>query len=136
MPSCRHRRRHHPKPPEKSDNRHRSLLIVASQKDPRLVAGLVKVAGYHDATRDYECRPKWMAVAALARQESDQTVPLLISLVDHGNQNTRLWAQAALSRKTSQDFRQDKQAWAKWWEGQGHTAVNADLLKPWQAPPQ
>jgi hypothetical protein len=37
-------------------------------------------------------------------------VPLLISLVDHGNQNTRNWAQAALARLTGQDFKQDKQA--------------------------
>lgn len=111
------------------------LAEASALKDPRLVAGLLKVAGYHIATRDYDCRPKWMAVAALARQESDEAVPVLVSLVDHGNQNTRLWAQAALSRKTSQDFRQDKQAWAKWWEGRGHKAIAADLLKPWQAPP-
>ena len=77
-----------------------------------------------------------MAVAALARQESDEAVPLLVSLVDHGNQNTRQWARAALSRKTGQDFKQDKQAWAKWWEAQGNKPIDDKLLQPWVMPPQ
>ena len=92
------------------------LAEASALKDKRLVTGLAKVAGYHQKNVDYDCRPKWMAVAALARQESDEAVPLLISLVDHGNQNTRFWARAALARKTGQDFKQDKQAWAKWWQ--------------------
>lgn len=108
---------------------------ASALKDKRLVPGLLKVAGYHQADRDYDCRPKWMAVAALARQESDDAVPLLISLVDHGNQNTRNWARAALSRKTGQDFKQDKQAWAKWWQQQGHDPVDENLLKAYEAPP-
>ncbi len=112
------------------------LAEASALKDKRLVSGLMKVAGYHRKDTDYDCRPKWMAVAALARQESDESVPLLISLVDHGNQNTRFWARAALARKTGQDFKQDKQAWAKWWQEQGHEAINAELLKPWQGPPQ
>jgi hypothetical protein len=70
-----------------------------------------------------------MAVAALARQESAEAVPLLVSLVDHGNQNTRNWARAALSRKTGQDFRQDKLAWADWWRTQGNEPIDEKLLK-------
>lgn len=92
------------------------LAKASALKHKRLLPGLIKVAGYHRADRDYDCRPKWMAVAALARQESDDGVPLLVSLVDHGNQNTRQWARAAFSRKTGQDFQHDKRAWAKWWE--------------------
>lgn len=113
-----------------------ALAGAGAVKDPRLVPGLLKVAGYHRADSDYDCRPKWMAVAALARQESDDAVPLLISLADHGNQNTRMWARAALSRKTGQDFQGDKQAWAQWWQAQGHKAVDAELLKPWTPPPK
>jgi len=109
------------------------LAEASALKDSRLVPGLMKVAGYHRADIDYDCRPKWMAVAALARQESDDAVPLLVSLVDHGNQNTRHWARAALSRKTNQDFAQDKQAWAKWWQDQGHNPIDPELLKPWQS---
>lgn len=112
------------------------LAEASALKDPRLVPGLMKVAGYHRDDIDYDCRPKWMAVAALARQEADAAVPLLISLVDHGNQNTRNWARAALARKTGQDLKQDKQAWAKWWQEQGHPAVDPELLKPWKAPAQ
>ena len=110
------------------------LAEAGALEDERLVPGLMKVAGYQREDRDYDCRPKWMAVAALARQESDDAVPLLISLVDHGNQNTRNWARAALARKTKQDFKQDKQAWAEWWQAQGHPAIDADMLKPWQPP--
>ena len=47
------------------------LAEASALKDKRLSPGLMKVAGYHRADRDYDCRPKWMAVAALARQESD-----------------------------------------------------------------
>jgi len=112
------------------------LAEASALKDKRLVPGLMKVAGYHREDIDYDCRPKWMAVAALARQESDDAVPLLVSLVDHGNQNTRNWARAALSRKTGKDFAQDKQAWAKWWQSQGHKPIDEELLKAWQAPPQ
>jgi len=107
------------------------LAEASVLKDKRLLPGLMKVAGYHRADRDYDCRPKWMAVAALARQESDEAVPLLVSLADHGNQNTRQWARAALSRKTGQDFKQDKRAWAKWWE-----PIDGGFLQPWVPPPQ
>lgn len=111
-----------------------ALAEASALKDSRLVPGLLKVSGYHLSDRDYDCRPKWMAVAALARQESEEAVPLLVSLVDHGNQNTRFWARAALSRQTGQDFKGDKQAWANWWQAQGHAPIRAELLAPWQPP--
>jgi hypothetical protein len=75
-----------------------------------------------------------MAIAALSRQESDDAVPLLISLVDHGNQNTRMWARAALARKSGHDFGKDKQAWDKWWQSQGHKPVDKKFLKPYTSP--
>jgi hypothetical protein len=96
---------------------------------------LEKVAGYHVNGKDYDCRPKWMAVAALARQESPDAVPLLVSLVDHGNLNTRLWARAALARMAGHDFKSDKQAWNNWWIGAGHPPIDAKYLKPY-VPPQ
>jgi hypothetical protein len=112
------------------------LAEASALKDERLLPGLMKVAGYHQKDRDYDCRPKWMAIAALARQESDEAVPLLVSLVDHGNQNTRFWARAALARKTGQDFKENKQAWAKLWQEKGHRAIDKALLQPWAPPPQ
>lgn len=108
----------------------RALGEAGSLKDPRLVPGLLKVAGYEREGGDYDCRAKWMAVAALARQESDEAVPLLIGLVDFGNKNVRTWARAALSRKTGQDFKEDKLAWARWWTDHGHVAVDEKFLVP------
>jgi HEAT repeat protein len=110
------------------------LAEASALKDARLVPGLMKVAGYHREGQDYDCRPKWMAVAALARQASDNAVPLLVSLVDHGNQNTRNWARGALARQTGKDFAQDKRAWAEWWQSQGHQPISEEWLKPWQPP--
>ena len=111
-----------------------ALAEASALKDPRLVPGLKKVAAYHVEGKDYDCRPKWMAIAALARQESPNAVPLLINLVDHGNQNTRFWARAALARMAKNDFKADKQAWNKWWVGQGHDAIDPELLKPYTPP--
>jgi hypothetical protein len=111
-----------------------ALAEASALKDPRLVPGLKKVAAYHVEGKDYDCRPKWMAVAALARQESPNAVPLPVSLVDHGNQNTRFWARAALARMTKNDFKADKQAWNRWWVGQGHDAIDPALLKPYTPP--
>lgn len=108
----------------------KALAEAGALKDDRMVPGLIKIAGYHLQGRDYDCRAKWMAVAALARQESDEAVPVLVSLVDHGNQNTRFWARAALTRKTGQDFKQDKLAWAKWWQEQGHAVIEEKFLQP------
>ena len=101
-----------------------ALAEASALKDRRLVPGLMKIAAYQRESGNYDCRPKWIAVSALARQESEQAVPLLISLVDHGNQNTRKWARAALARKTGQDFKEDKQGWAKWRESQGNAPVD------------
>ena len=111
-----------------------ALAEASAIKDERLVPGLIKVAGYHVDGQDYDCRAKWMAVAALARQQSDAAVPLLVSLVDHGNQNTRFWARGALARMAGDDFKADKNAWNKWWVGRGREAIDPELLKPWQAP--
>jgi hypothetical protein len=109
------------------------LAEASAIKDKRLVPGLIKIAGY-SKKYNYDCRPKWMAIAALSRQESDDAVPLLISLVDHGNQNTRMWARAALARKSGHDFGKDKQAWDKWWQSQGHKPVDKKFLKPYTSP--
>jgi len=111
-----------------------ALAEASALKDSRLVPGLKKVAGYHVDGKDYDCRPKWMAVAALARQESPDAVPLLVNLVDHGNQNTRFWARAALARVAKADFKEDKQAWNMWWVGEGHDAIEPSLLKPYTPP--
>ena len=111
-----------------------ALAEASALKDARVVAGLEKIAAYRVEGEDYDCRPKWMAIAAIARQESPEAVPLLVSLVDHGNQITRFWARAALARMAKNDFKTDKQAWNKWWIGEGHKPIDAALLKPYTPP--
>lgn len=111
-----------------------ALAEASALKDPRLVKGLMKHAGYHLEDKDYDCRPKWIAISALARQESPDAVPLLVSMVDHGNQNCRLWARAALARMAKDDFKADKSAWNNWWVGEGHEPIDAKYLKPWTPP--
>ena len=103
--------------------------------DPALLAGVTKVAAYHLEDRDYDCRPKWMAVAALGRLGEEGAVPTLVPLVDHGNKNTRMWARASLVRLTGQAFDTDKQAWADWWNGAGkEPTLGPDAVKPWIPP--
>ncbi|MCC6698772.1 MAG: M48 family metalloprotease, partial [Candidatus Hydrogenedentes bacterium] len=92
-----------------------ALAEAGALKDARLLPGLIKAASYHRDDSDYDCRPKWMAVSALGRQDDISAVPTLIPLVDHGNTNTRMWARASLVRLTGQNLKDDKQAWGTWW---------------------
>lgn len=94
----------------------RLLAEAGALKDARLVPGLLKVANYQVEGQDYDCRPKWMAVAALGRLDDKSVIPDLIKLVDHGNQNVRLWSRATLARLTGENHDADKEAWTKWWE--------------------
>lgn len=112
-----------------------ALASAGALKDKRLLPGVMKAALYHRDDSDYECRPKWIAVEAAGRFDDDSIVPQLVPLVDHGNQNTRMWARASLSRLTGQNFRDDKQAWGKWWnDGDKEPKIDLSQLKPW-APP-
>ena len=120
------------------------LARASALTDERLVPGLIRAAGFHQPDRDYDCRPKWMAVAALARQDllnledpalTQQAVALLVHLTDHGNQNTRFWARAALARHLKQDLGGDKAAWNALWIEMGHDPLGEDALAPYAPPP-
>ena len=111
-----------------------ALATASALRDKRLIPGLKRIAGFHRDDVDYDCRAKWMAIAALARQESPEAAPLLVSLVDHGNQNTRFWARAALARMLKEDLKSDKAAWNALWVRQGHDPIDAALLKPYSPP--
>ncbi|MCC6796239.1 MAG: M48 family metalloprotease [Candidatus Hydrogenedentes bacterium] len=113
----------------------KALAESGALKDKRLLPGLIKVASYHRDDFDYDCRAKWMAVAALGRQDDISVVPTLVPLVDHGNQNTRMWARASLVRLTGQNFSADKQAWGKWWNESGNQPpIDLTQLTPWTPP--
>ena len=72
-----------------------ALAEASALKDAKLVVGLKKIAAYHVDGKDYDCRPKWMAIAALARQESPDAVPVLASRGKVGCQWLRLPVPAA-----------------------------------------
>lgn len=113
-----------------------ALAAAGPLKDERLLPGLVKVASYHRDDGDYDCRPKWMAVAALGRMDDESAIPVLIRLVDHGNQNTRMWARASLARITGEYFGADKSAWVEWWNKTGkEPQISAAELEAWSRPP-
>jgi hypothetical protein len=113
----------------------KGLAEAGALADKALLPGLIKVAAYHRDDRDYDCRPKWMAVAALGRVGDESAVPTLVRLVDHGNMNTRMWARASLVRITGQAFGDDKQAWADWWNGAGkEPKLGPEDVKPWEPP--
>jgi len=92
-----------------------ALAEASALQDQRLVPGLMRIAGY-DLDGKHDNQVRWMAVAALARQDTKEDVPLLIQLVEHYNRDTQYWARAALARKTSQDFGKDTETWTQWWE--------------------
>ncbi|MDX9972618.1 MAG: M56 family metallopeptidase, partial [FCB group bacterium] len=110
-----------------------ALAEAGVLKDARLLPGLTKHAGYHREDSDYDCRPKWIAVASLGRHDEPSSAPLLVDLADHGNQNTKMWAQASMSRLTGQNFGTDKKAWAEWWNANGKKPkIDVAALKAWK----
>ena len=111
------------------------LAQAGALKDKQLLPGVMKAAAYHRENGDYDCRPKWMAVAALGRIGDESAVPLLVSLIDHGNKNTKLWAQASLVRITGQNFGVDKKAWGSWWNGaKKQPPITEEQMAPWKVP--
>jgi hypothetical protein len=68
---------------------------------------------------DKNNRDRWMAVRILGQLGDRQSVPDLIQLVYHGNQNTHWWAQIALVQLTGQNFGGDWEAWGRWWNASG-----------------
>lgn len=81
---------------------------------------------------DKNNRDRWMAVRALGNIGDKSVVPEMISLVYHGNVNTRWWAQISLVRLTGQNFGGDWNAWGNWWNRQGgQPAYNPEIIRWW-----
>ncbi len=64
-------------------------------------------------------RPRWMAVRALGRIGDKKAVPLLINLLDHYNNDTRLCSKVALCEITGVYFGDSKQKWTGWAQSNG-----------------
>ena len=72
-------------------------------------------------------RPRWMAVRALGRIGDKKAVPLLINLLDHYNNDTRLYSKVALCEITGVYFGESKQQWTEWANSQGIEVKQMDV---------
>ena len=61
-------------------------------------------------------RIKWLAVRGLAKIADRETVPALITLIDHYNKNVRTYAKVGLAEISGQFFGDSKEQWVKWWQ--------------------
>ena len=86
---------------------------------------------------DKNNRDRWMSVRALGIIGDRTSIPELIHLVYHGNQNTRWWAQITLVRLTGQNFGGDWEAWGTWWnDSGGQPPYNPEIIRWWSGQPE
>jgi RNA polymerase sigma-70 factor (ECF subfamily) len=85
---------------------------------------------------DKNNRDRWMSVRILGMLGDQPSVPHLIHLLYHGNQNTHWWAQVALVQLTGQNFGGNWDAWGEWWNASGGTPeYEARLIRWWDGQP-
>jgi len=90
----------------------------------------LRVIAYDRA--DKNNRDRWMAIRSIGLIGDKTDVPELISLVYHGNVNTRWWAQLSLVRITGRNFGSDWNAWGKWWNDQnGQPPYKPEIIRWW-----
>ncbi|MHC4739739.1 MAG: HEAT repeat domain-containing protein [Planctomycetota bacterium] len=89
-----------------------ATAALSEAKANNAVAVLTKVA----AAEGGDNRIKWIAVRGLAKIADRETVPILITLIDHYNKNVRTYAKVALAEISRQFFGDSKEQWQKWWE--------------------
>ena len=89
-----------------------ATAAIGDVKANNAVAVLTKVA----TAKGGDNRIKWLAVRSLAKIADRETVPVLITLIDHHNKNVRTYAKVALAEITGQFFGDSKEQWQKWWE--------------------
>lgn len=86
---------------------------------------------------DRNNRDRWMCIRALGLIGDKESVPELIHLVYHGNQNTHWWAQISLVRLTGQNFGGDWNAWGKWWNDQkSQPPYKPEIIRWWNGQPE
>lgn len=89
-----------------------ATAAIGDVKARKAIAVLTEVA----AAKDADNRIKWIAVRGLAKIADRETVPVLITLIDHHNKNVRTYAKVGLAEITGQFFGDTKEQWQKWWE--------------------
>ena len=97
---------------------------------------LPALRGIATSRQDKNNRDRWMAIRALGIMNDKSSVPDLIHLLYHGNQNTRWWAQISLVRLTGENFGTDWKAWSKWWDQSGgRPPFNPEIIRWWSEQP-
>jgi HEAT repeat protein len=109
---------------------YQSINTLAALRSTKALPKLRELAFEH---RDKNNRDRWMSVRALGLMGDKQSVPQLIHLVYHGNDNTRWWAQISLVWLTGQNFGGDWNAWGKWWNGSGQQPPFDPTVISWYA---
>ena len=56
-------------------------------------------------------RARWVCTRSLGQTGSEESIPILISLLDHRNRNTRIYAKVCLAEITGSYFGDDKEKW-------------------------
>ncbi len=90
----------------------RAVTALGDVKANNAVAVLTEAA----TAKGGDNRIKWLAVRGLAKIADRETVPVLITLIDHHNKNVRIYAKVALAEISGQFFGDSKEQWQKWWE--------------------
>jgi hypothetical protein len=89
-----------------------ATAAIGDVKAYQAIAVLTKVV----TAKGGDNRIKWIAVRGLAKIADSETVPALITLIDHYNKNVRTYAKVGLAEITGQFFGDSKEQWQKWWE--------------------
>ena len=100
-------------------------------------AGLPRLRELAFERVDKNNRDRWMAVRVLGQLGDRESIPDLIHLVYHGNQNTHWWAQIVLVQLTGQNFGGDWEAWGRWWNGSGgQPSYSGEVIRWWDGQAQ
>jgi hypothetical protein len=103
----------------------------------RSIKGLPRLREIAFERVDRNNRDRWMCIRALGLIGDKESVPELIHLVYHGNQNTHWWAQISLVRLTGQNFGGDWNAWGKWWnDRKGQPPYKPEIVRWWNGQPE
>ncbi len=89
-----------------------ATAAIGDAKVHKAIAVLTEVA----TAKGGDNRIKWIAVRGLAKIKDRETVPVLITLIDHYNKNVRVYAKTALAEITGQFFGDSKEQWQNWWQ--------------------
>ena len=103
----------------------RAAAALNYVKAPEVTAVMAKVATSEQGSN----RVKWVAVRGLAKMAQQETVPALITLIDHHNKNVRTYAKVALAEISGQFFGDSKEDWCNWARKQGIDVSQVDMSK-------